>query len=281
MDQVIISSAITGSWPTRRQTPFVPITPEEQAASAIESWREGAAIVHIHVRNDQGGASCELSRYQRAVELIRSAGCDMIINLSTGAGPGINSLDDRLNAILVGTELASLDAGSINLGDRVFLNPPDFLERMARLMNEKGVKPEIECFDTAMIGNAMRLMDQGLIQPPYWFQFVLGVRGGGAPATPKQLLHMVESLPAGSSWSVCAIGEHQLPMNALAITTGGHARTGLEDNIYYRKGELARGNGQMVARLVRIARECGRDAASPDQARAMLGLRPRAESGRA
>lgn len=280
MDRLIISAAITGSWPTRQQTPYVPITPQEIASSALEAWREGAAIVHIHVRDDDGRVTCDRDRYQRVVDLIRSAGSDVILNLSTGGGAGTTGFDDRLNAILIGPELASFDAGSVNFGDRVFVNPPDFLERMARMMKEKGVKPEIECFETGMISNAMRLAEAGLIDQPYWFQFVLGLRGG-APATAKQLLHMAESIPPGALWSVCAIARHQLPMNVMAIAMGGHARTGLEDNIYYSRGELARSNAQLVARLVRIARECGRGIATPDEARAMLGLRPRAESGMA
>ncbi len=143
--------------------------------------------------------------------------------------------------------------------------------RLAAHMKVKGVKPEIECFDTGQIDNAVRIIDQGLIDPPHWFQIVLGVKGG-APASPRQLLHMVDMLPAGAPWSVCAVGRDQLPMNTMAITMGGHARTGLEDNIYYRKGELAVSNAQLVARVVRIGRELGREIASPSEARSILGL---------
>ena len=271
MDEVIISAALVGSWPTRQQTPYIPISPEEIAQSAVEAWREGAAIVHIHVRDDEGKVVCDVGRYRRVVELIGEAGCDVIVNLSTGGGAGTTALEDRANPVSLKPELASLDCGSVNFGDRVFLNPPDFLERLATEMKEKGVKPEIECFEAGMIGNAMRLIDKGLIDPPYWFQFVLGVRGA-APATAKQLLHMVESIPAGTPWSVCGISRYQLPMNVLAIAMGGHPRTGMEDNIYYRKGELASSNAQLVARLARIARECGREPATPDQARAILGI---------
>lgn len=273
-DELIVSAAITGSFPTRQQTPYVPITPEEIAQSALEAWREGAAIVHIHVRDDEGMVTCELSRYQRVVELIQAAKSDAIINLSTGGGAGSTGIENRLNCLELSPEIASYDAGSVNFGERVFLNPPDFLERMARRMKEKGVRPEIECFESGMIENAMRLARQGLMEPPYWFQFVLGLRGG-APATAKQLVHMVEQIPAGAPWSACGISRHQLPIDVLAIGMGGHARTGIEDNIYYRKGELAVSNAQLVARVVRIGRECGREAARPDQARAILGLKPR------
>ncbi|MGA7672802.1 MAG: 3-keto-5-aminohexanoate cleavage protein, partial [Nitrolancea sp.] len=138
-------------------------------------------------------------------------------------------------------------------------------------MNEYRVKPEIECFDSGMIENAKQLIARGLLTPPFWFQFVLGVRGG-APATPEQLVHMVNQLPPDSRWSVCAIGRYQLPMNIMAIAMGGHARTGLEDNIYYSYRVLAEGNAQLVSRVARIAREADRELATPDDAREMLGL---------
>ncbi len=271
MDKLIVSVATTGSWPTRQMTPYVPITPEEIAASAVEAWREGASIVHIHVRDDDGKVVCDPRRYNKVMELIREAGCDIIVNLSTSGGAGAAPEEVRLDVVDVGAELVSFDAGSMNFADRVFLNPPDFLQRLAKRTREKGVKPEIECFDAGQIDNAMRIIDQGLIDAPHWFQMVLGVKGG-APASPRQLLHMVDMLPKDALWSVCAIGRQQLPMNAMAIAMGGHARTGLEDNIYYKKGELATSNAQLVARVVRLGRELGREAVSPAEARSILGL---------
>ena len=270
-DKIIISVATTGSWPTREQTPYVPITPEEIAAQTVEAWREGAAIVHIHVRDEQGKVVCDPKLYARTMELIRAQGCDILINLSTSGGAGQASEEARLSPIALKPDLVSFDAGSMNFGDRIFYNSPQFLERLAKATLEAGVKPEIEIFDTGMIYNALRIAEKGLLQPPLYFQFVLGVRGG-APATVKQLLHLVEQIPPDSPWSVCAVGRGQLPMNVAAIVMGGHARTGLEDNIYYRKGELAKSNAQLVARLVRIARECGREIAIPAEARRILGL---------
>ncbi len=271
MDKLIVSVATTGSWPTKQMTPYLPITPEEIASSAIEAWREGASVVHIHVRDDGGKVVCDPDRYRRAMELIRAGGCDIVINLSTSGGAGGAPEEVRLAVVDLRPDLASFDAGSMNFGERVFLNSPDFLVRLAARMKERGVKPEIECFDTGQIDNAVRLIDQGSIEPPYWFQIVLGVKGG-AHASPKQLLHMVEMLPSGVPWSVCAVGRDQLPMNTMAIAMGGHARTGLEDNIYYRRGELAVSNAQLVARVVRIGRELGREIASPSEARSILGL---------
>ena len=270
-DKIILSVATTGSWPTKAQNQGLPITPEEIAQAAVESWREGAAVVHVHVRDDAGKMSCDLSRFLRVRELIRDQGCDILLNFSTSGGAGRVGEEERFNSLNAGPELGSLDAGSMNFNDRIFLNPPDFLEELARRMLAAHVKPEIEVFDSGMIGNAMALERKGLIQAPLWWQFVLGVKGG-TPATARSLLHLVDSLPAGSLWSVCAVGGRQLSMNVLAIAMGGHARTGMEDNLYYRRGELARSNAQLVARLTRMARECGREPATPVEAREMLGL---------
>lgn len=273
MEKVIVSVATTGSWTTREQTPYVPITEEEIAAEAIRCWREGAAIVHIHVRDEQGRVTSDPARYARVRDLIREQGCDIILNFSTGGGAGIVPDEERIAPVRLHPEIASFDAGSLNFGDRVFANSPQFLEALAREMQTHGVKPEIECFDSSFIETAKRFIERGLIQPPYWFQMVLGVRGG-APATVEQLVHMVRQLPAGSLWSVCAIGRHQLPMNVAALVMGGHVRTGLEDNIYYSYRVLAEGNAPLVARIVRIARELGREPASPSEARTLLGLPP-------
>ena len=270
-DKLIISVATTGSWPTRKQTPNVPITPEEIAKAAVECWREGAAIVHIHVRDAQGVVTTDKALYKEAMDRIRAAGCDIIVNLSTSGGIGVCPEPERFYPLELKPELASFDAGSINVRERIFENSAGFLERLAKAMLKKAVKPEIEVLDTCMISNALRLAEQGLIKPPYFFQLVMGVPGS-QPATPKQLFHLVESLPPGAPWSACGIARHQLPMNALAIALGGHARTGMEDNIYYRAGELATSNAQLVARLARIGRECGREVASPNEARQMLGL---------
>lgn len=270
-DKIILSVATTGSWPTKAQNPALPVTPEEIARAAVESWREGAAVVHVHVRDEAGKMTCEPARFQQVRELIRAQGCDVLINFSTSGGAGRVDEGERFNSLAAGPELASLDAGSMNFNERVFLNPPDFLEELAGRMLAAGVKAEIEVFDSGMIGNAMTLVKKGLLREPLWWQFVLGVKGG-TPATARSLVHLVESLPAGSLWSVCAVGGRQLAMNAIAIAMGGHARTGMEDNLYYRRGELAQSNAQLVARLARIARECGREPATPAEARAMLGL---------
>jgi 3-keto-5-aminohexanoate cleavage enzyme len=170
----------------------------------------------------------------------------------------------------------------MNFGERVFENTPSFLRQLAREITSRGITPEIECFDIGQIGNAVRLQQEGLLPGPggkWWFQFCLGVRGG-APADAQTLLTMCSLVPVGAEWSVLAIGRGQLAMNMLAIIEGGHVRTGIEDNIYFRRGQLVDGNGQFVERLVRMAQDLGRPVATPDQAREIIGCRtPAAEAG--
>jgi 3-keto-5-aminohexanoate cleavage enzyme len=278
---LIISAATTGSWPTKAQNPNVPTTPEEIAEAAIACGEAGAAIVHVHVRDDQEKVTCDPERYARVRELVEAAGSDVIINMSTGGGAGTSGDEERMAPVALAPEIASFDCGSVNFGERVFVNSPSFLRELATRMNAHDVKPEIECFEPGHVWNALRLIDEGLLQPPFWFQFVLGVRGGSPPEV-KQLLNMVEMLPPGAHWSVCGIGRAQLLLGMAAMAMGGHVRTGLEDNIWYHKGQLAESNAQLVGRLARIAGEMGRPLATPDQVRALLGLRAaRAESAAA
>lgn len=268
---VIISAALTGSWPTKNDNPAVPISEEEIAESAVAAHQAGAAIVHLHVRNEDGKVTCDPARYAKARDLIRAAGSDVIINMSTGGGAGQTTDEQRMEPVSLKPEIASFDCGSCNFGKTVFINSPSFLDELARRMTEHNVLPEIECFEPGHVANAIRLIDEGKLKPPFWFQIVLNVRGG-SPGTIKQLLNMVEMLPSGSLWSVCAIGRAQLPINVAAMAMGGHVRTGLEDNIYYHKGQLAESNAQLVARLTRIAGEIGRPVATAAQARGILGL---------
>jgi 3-keto-5-aminohexanoate cleavage enzyme len=270
-DGLIISAATTGSWTTKQQNPAVPLTETEIAKAAVECADAGAAIIHIHVRDDQGLVTCDANRYQRVRDLVEERGCPVIINMSTGGGAGQTTDEERMAPVALRPEIASLDCGSLNFGTRVFINSPDFLVTLAGRMARHGVRPEIECFEPGHVWNALRLIDDGLIPPPYWFQFVLGVRGG-SPPTVKQLVHMVEMLPAGTHWSVCGIGRAQLPLGLAAMAMGGHVRTGLEDNVYYHRGELATSNAQLVERLVRIAGEMGRPVATPAQTRTLLEL---------
>jgi 3-keto-5-aminohexanoate cleavage enzyme len=274
MDKLIISVATTGSRTMRSQTPHVPIREEEIAQQALECWRAGAAIVHIHVRDEQERVTCDPERYQKVTDLVRSAGSDVVMNWSTGGGAGMTTDEERTAPVRLAPEVASFDCGSTNFGSGVFVNSPAFLENLANEMNEHLVTPEIEIFDTGMLETAKELIERGLLQSPHWFQFVLGVRGG-APATARELTHMVDSLPPNSRWSVCAIGRHQLPLNMIGMAMGGHVRTGLEDNIYYSYRQLATSNAQLVERVARLAHELGREIATPAEAREMIGVTAR------
>jgi 3-keto-5-aminohexanoate cleavage enzyme len=269
---VIITAAVTGSITTRAKLPWLPVTPEEIADAAVEAAEAGAAVVHIHVREPDGTPSARAELYQEAFERIRERS-DVLICATTGSGGGRFNDDERLTALDLRPDLASLDCGSINFGERVFVNSPAFLRRLSAEITSRGILPEIECFDTSMVANARWLADEGLLpgeRGAWWFQFCLGVRGG-APYDATTLLAMRSLLPAGAEWSVLSVGRSQLPVAFLALAEGGHVRTGLEDNIYYHPGELAKSNAQLVERVARLARELGRPVATPDDARALLG----------
>lgn len=276
MTPLIVTAAITGSRTPREKSPHIPILPEEIADSAAEAARAGAAVVHIHVRDPETALGTQdAGLYRRVLERLAASGTDPVVCLTTSGIPGRNlAYEARFVPLEFRPELASFDAGSMNLGDGVFLNPPDFLEALARRMKTAGTKPELEIFDTGMIGNCLRLRDRGLLDPPLHFQFVLGAPGG-APATPKELIHLVEAIPPGSTWSSIGIGPGHIPVVLTTLALEGHVRVGLEDNVYYRRGELARSNAQFVERAVRLAGEAGRPVATPAQAREILGLTPR------
>jgi len=272
MEKLIITVGITGSRITRQQTPYIPIAPEEIARSGIEAWRAGASVLHIHVRDPKTGLGTQdIAMFKEVVDRIRSE-TDAILCLTTSGIPGRNlAIPERLQPLALKPEMVSFDAGSVNMGENVFLNPPEFLEALAKETLAMGIKPEIEVFEAGMVHTCIRFLDKGLLKPPLHFQFVLGTLGGMA-ATPKSLLHMSEIIPAGSTWSVIGIGPQQLPMAMMAMVMGGHARVGLEDNIYYSRGVLAKTNAQLVERLVKISSEYGRDIATPAEARKILNL---------
>ena len=272
MEKLIITVGITGSRITRQQTPYIPITPQEIAQSGIEAWKAGASILHIHVRDPKTELGAQdYSIFKEVVDLIRSE-TDAILCLTTSGIPGRNlQFEERLVPLSLNPELVSFDAGSINMRENVFLNPPEFLEMLAQETRAKGIKPELEVFEVGMVDTCNRYLRKGLLKPPLHFQFVLGVLGG-MPATAKSLLHLSEILPQGSTWSVIGIGPDQLPMAMMAMAMGGHVRVGLEDNIYYSRGVLAENNAQLVERVVRIAKEFGRDIATPQESRKILNL---------
>jgi len=274
MEKLIITVGITGSRITRQQTPHIPILPEEIAQSGIEAWRAGASILHIHVRDPKTGLGAQdYSIFKEVVDRIRSE-TNAILCLTTSGIPGRNlEFRERFVPLSLNPELVSFDAGSINMRENVFLNPPEFLDLLAEETLEKGIKPELEVFEVGMVETCIRYLEKGLLKPPLHFQFVLGVVGG-MPATVKSLLHLSEIVPVDSTWSVIGTGIGQLPMAMIAMTMGGHVRVGLEDNLYYSRGVLAKTNAELVERIVRISKEFGREVATPDEARKILSLTP-------
>jgi 3-keto-5-aminohexanoate cleavage enzyme len=272
MEKIVISVGVTGSRITRQQTPYIPITPEEIAQEGTEAWRAGASILHIHVRDPKTGLGTQDGAiFKEVVDRIRSE-TDAILCLTTSGIPGRNlPIADRLQPLSLHPELVSFDAGSINMGENVFLNPQEFLDALAKETLSMGIKPELEVFEAGMVHTCLRYLEKGLLKPPLHFQFVLGTPNG-MPATAKSLLHLCEIIPKESTWSAIGVGPGQLPMAVMAMVMGGHARVGLEDNIYYSKGVLAKSNAQLVERVVRMAKELGREIATPSDARKILRL---------
>ena len=269
---LIITVGLTGSRISKQQTPHIPITPDEIARSGIEAWKAGAAVVHVHVRDAATGLGTQdVTVFKEVVDRMR-AETDAILCLTTSGIPGRNfSTEERLAPLALRPEMASFDAGSINTEAGVFLNDSDFLDAATGAALEYGVKLELECFDTGMIVTALRYHEQGLIPAPLHFQFLFGSKFG-MPATARALSNAVDMLPGDATWSVIGIGPAQLQMAMMAMPIGGHVRVGLEDNIYYRRGEPATSNTQLVERVVRLAVELGRPVATPAEARRLLGL---------
>ena len=269
MQPVMITAAMVGAEVTKAQQPYLPTTPSEIIAAAVECYEAGAAIIHIHVRDAEGNATQDAAIFREVVEGIRSR-CDVITQVSTGGAVWM-SADERLQSIECEPDMATLTTGTVNFGNDVFMNNRGLVEIFAGRLRERGIVPEIEVFDTGMLDEAMRLRHMGLIGDPIHFDFVMGVPGGIGP-DPAHLVHMVRCLPPGSSWSVAGIGRSQLTLGTIALAMGGNVRVGFEDNIYYRKGQLARSNAELVARVARLAQELDRPVATPAQAREMLQL---------
>lgn len=275
MQKLIITAALVGAEVTKEDTPHLPVTPEEIAEAALEAREAGAAIAHIHVRDENGAPSQEKELYRKAIEEIEKK-TDIIIQVSTGGAVGM-SAKERMQPLSLRPEMATLTTGTVNFGQDVFMNSPEMLAAFAEEFERYGVRPEFEIFDVGMIANAMNLVKKGFFTGHLHFDFVMGVPGA-IPASAENLLHLIRELNRWSlelkretTWTVAGIGRHQLPMATLGIVLGGHVRVGLEDNIYYRKGKLAT-NAELVARVARIAEELGREIATPDEARQILHL---------
>ncbi|MGW8636270.1 3-keto-5-aminohexanoate cleavage protein [Streptomyces sp. NPDC055793] len=292
-ENVIITCALTGAGDTVRKSPYVPVTPEQIARNAVEAAAAGAAVVHIHVRDPETGApSRDPKLYREVVERVKETGTDVVVNLTAGMGGDLVIDPDDPLTHLPGTDLVSglerlphvedllpdictLDCGSLNFGDgsNLYVSTPDMLRAGARRIQELGVRPELEIFDTGQLWFAKQLLAEGLLDDPTVFQLCMGIPWG-APADPGVLQSMVNMLPDGARWASFALGRMQMPWVAQSILLGGHVRVGLEDNLYLGKGNKAT-NAQLVERAVTITESIGARVATPDEARATLGLKPR------
>jgi 3-keto-5-aminohexanoate cleavage enzyme len=273
MEKVIITAAVTGSSPTKEMNPAVPYSPAEIAQAAVACCWAGAAITHIHVRDPQTGRpDSRLELFREVVERVR-AECDMLLNLTTsGYHLGEENVPEkRLQVLSLQPEICSLDVGSVNFRERIFANPPGWGEAAAVRMRAAGVKPELEVFDVGHIYQALDLIQKGLIDDPPYFQLCMGVKWGIA-ATPENLLFIKSRLPPNARWSVLGVGRAELPMIALGILLGGNVRVGFEDNIYARRGVLAKSNAQLVEMAVGLVEQLQREVATPSEARALLAI---------
>ena len=272
-NRVILTVAPTGSSTPAAKCPGLPVTPAEIAAETYECWKAGASVVHLHVRDDQGNASMEYEKFRESVALIREK-CDIVINMTTAGGFGVPD-DERILPLDLIPEMATMDAGSMNVkGDFVFHNSVAFLEKLGRRAQELGIRPEIEVMDTGMVYTALRLIEQGYIKSPPHFQMVLGMENGMA-ATVENLVYMKNLLPPGATWSAFGVGKAHLTILMATLALGGHVRVGMEDNIYLDAGQKASSNVDFVERTRRIIALNNKRPATPEETRAMLGLRSR------
>ena len=291
--EVIVTCAVTGSGDTADKHPDLPITPAQIATAAIDAAKAGAAIVHCHVRDPETGKGTrDVKLYAEVVDRIRSSGVDCVVNLTAGMGGDLMIDVNNPTVPAAGTDLVppltrlahveellpdicSLDCGTLNFGegDSVYVSTPNMLRIMAKRVQELGVKPELEVFDTGHLWLATRLVAEGLIDAPPLFQICLGIPYG-APATTGSMKNMVDMLPEGAEWAGFAISRLEMPFVAQAILLGGHVRVGLEDNLYLERGVPAT-NAQLVEKAIRLIDLLGARAMTPDEARARLGLRKR------
>ena len=278
-NKVIITAAVTGAWPKKENNPNVPMTPQEIADDVYACWKAGAAVAHLHMRDDEGNGTMDTAKFEETVNLIHTKypDCDIVLNLTTS---GDIHADDEIRVAHVKKlkpEMASYDCGSMNwLNSGLFLNTPKFLTDCGLLFQELGVKPEIEAFDPGMIGNAAYYIKKGVLKTPVHFQFCMGCANGIAGSM-KNLIFMKETADelvgkGNYTWSCFGVGHSAMEMLYGAVALGGGIRVGMEDNVMYAKGQLAESNVQFVERAARVIREYGNEVATPAEAREMLGL---------
>ncbi len=273
MSESIITAALTGPIATKADHPALPTTPEEIAVAAREAWEAGAAVVHVHLRDERGRPTADLKVARRTVGLIEDQ-CGALVQLSTGVGLEV-PYEERERLVEVRPQMATLNTCSMTFAAGEFRNPPEGVRRLAARMLDLGVKPELEIYDTGHLDVALALRREGLLAGPLQFSIVLGVRGGMA-AEPANLVHLVQRLPPDAHWQVIGIGRSNLTMTAIGLAMGGNARTGLEDTLFIRRGVTAQSNAALVSRLVDVARALERMPADSRRSAEILGLDPSA-----
>ncbi|SFJ87248.1 Uncharacterized conserved protein, DUF849 family [Halobacillus dabanensis] len=288
-NKVLLTSAVTGAGDTMKKNPHVPVTPKEIAESAIESAKAGATVAHVHARDPKTGAiSHNVEHYREIVDRIRESETDVIINITSGGGgdfiPSLNTPAAGGDGTDIQTprerhepvgellpEMCTLDCGSTNFGNMIYMSPTDWLRDQAKMIQESGVKPELECFDTGHIRFANQLVEEGLIDGDPMFQFCLGIPWGAA-ADAETMIYMKNRIPENAHWSAFGIGRMQMPMASQAAMLGGNVRVGLEDNIYLSKGVVAK-NEQLVDKAVTMLSGLDLEPMTPQEARQYLNLR--------
>ncbi len=271
-EKTIITVAPTGAWPSRHDNPNIPMTPAEIAEDVYDCWQAGAAICHLHMRDDEGKGTMDTTRFIKTVSLIRDK-CDIVINCTTSGD--LNATDQLRMAHLpvVKPEIASFDCGSMNwMHNSLFINHPAFLEKLGMVMQENDIRPEIEIFDAGMIYNSLYYLDKGVLKEPLYYQLVLGA-AGGTTATVENLVYLKGLLPSGAQWSAFGVGKAHIPIMLASLALGGHVRVGMEDNVYFAPRVLAVSNAQLVKRAAEIITAAGKEVAAPNDARNLLKLR--------
>lgn len=273
MEKLIITAAICGAEVLKEHNPAVPYTVEEMVREAKSAYDAGASIIHLHVRYDDGTPTQDKARFKEIIDAIKLELPDVIIQPSTGGAVGMTN-DERLQPTELLPEMATLDCGTLNFGgDEIFENTENTIKYFGDRMIKLGIKPELEVFDKSMIEMALRLHKKGHILSPMHFDFVMGVNGG-IGGDIRDFVFLRGSIPHDATYTVAGVGRYEFPLAALAIIDGGHVRVGFEDNVYLSKGVLAKSNGELVQKVVRIANEYGRQIANPHEARQILGLKP-------
>lgn len=278
--KTIITVATTGAWPKKENNPNVPMTPAEIAEDVFACWKAGAAIAHLHMRDDNGNGTMDKAKFEETVRLLRAnhPECDIILNMTTSGDLYATDETRQIHLKELKPELGTFDCGSMNwMNSSLFINSPKFLEELGQNMQEWGVKPEIEAFDPGMIANAAYYLKKGVLKAPLHFQFCMGC-ANGIPGSMKNLVFMLETAEnligkGNFTWSCFGVGHSAMEILYGGVALGGNVRVGMEDNVLYSKGVLAESNAQFVERAARVIREYGNEVATPDEAREILGLK--------